>query len=111
MQIAMPRHTWIPLACVLTAAAQTASAPQPRLAELVKKPYLELVGMAASLDYPKKAIDDYRKQIATEKKEDIDGLEAEEKALKTGEDDARKQLDEINGSVATADEARAAGRA
>src|SRR5437773_11519166 len=103
MQIAMPRHTWIPLACVLTAAAQTASAPPPPLAELVKKPYLELVGMAASLDYPKKAIDDYRKQIETQKKEDLDGLEAEKKALKTHEDDARKQLDEINRSASTDD--------
>jgi hypothetical protein len=107
----MPRYAWIALPCVLTAVAQTASAPPPALADLVKKPYLELVDIAGSLDYPKKAIDDYRKQIETQKKEDLDGLEAEKKALKTQEDEVRKQLDEMNRSASADDKAMAARRA
>jgi peptidase M48-like protein len=86
------------LLCVLTAAAQNAAAP-PTLADLVKRPYLDLVQLAPSLDFPKKAIDDFRKQLEISKKEDIDGLESEKKALKTQEDDARKQLDEMNRSA------------
>ena len=106
------KSAWIVFFCGLTAGAQTAAAPQqPALADLVKKPYLEVVALAASLDYPKKAIDDYRKQLEIQKKEDLDGLEADKKQLKGQEDDARRQLDEINRAASVDDGAMAARRA
>jgi hypothetical protein len=83
----------------------TDTVPALPLADLVKKPYLELIAIAGSLDYSKKAIDDYRKQLESEKKEDIDKLEAEKKALKAQEDDVHKQLDEMNRSASTDDAA------
>jgi hypothetical protein len=98
----------IVIACAIGAGAQTAAAPA--LADLVKKPYLELIAMAGSLDYPKKTIDDYRKQLELQKKEDIDGLEAEKKTLKSQEDDVRKQLDELNRSASVDDAAMATKR-
>src|SRR5215831_11299396 len=98
----------IAIACAIGAGAQTAAAPA--LADLVKKPYLELIAMAGSLDYPKKTIDDYRKQLETQKKEDIDGLEAEKKSLKVEEDDVRRQLDELNRSASVDDKEMAAKR-
>jgi hypothetical protein len=97
----MPGAMWIAVVCALGAGAQ--SADTPALADLVKKPYLDLVGIAASLDFSKKAIDDYRKQLETQKKEDIDGLEAEKKTLKSQEDDIRKQLDDLNKSASVDD--------
>jgi hypothetical protein len=99
---------WIAAACALGAAAQTADAP--KLADLVKRPYLELVGIAAGLDVPKKAIDDYRKQLETYKKEDIDGLEAEKKTLRTQEDDVHRQLDDLNRSASADDKEMSAKR-
>jgi len=86
------------------------AAGAPGLPELVRKPYLELVAMAASLDVPKKAIDDYRKQLEQQKKEDIDGLEAEKKSLKSQEDDAHRQLDELNRSASVDDKDMAGKR-
>jgi hypothetical protein len=104
----MPGPVWIAAAFALGVAAQTADAP--KLADLVKKPYLELVGIAADLDVPKKAIDDYRKQLETFKKEDIDGLEAEKKTLKAQEDDVHKQLDDLNRSASADDKEMSAKR-
>src|SRR5438477_11320710 len=106
----MRASAWATIACALTAGAQTAPTPQPSLADLVKRPYLELIAIAGSLDYSKKAIDDYRKQIETQKKEDIDALEAEKKTLKTHEDDVHRQLDELNRSASVDDAAMAARR-
>jgi Zn-dependent protease with chaperone function len=96
------------IAALVCAVAQGVDAPG--LPELVKKPYLELVGIAASLDIPKKTIDDYRKQLEVQKKEDIDGLEAEKKSLKSQEDDVHKQLDELNRSASVDDKTMAAKR-
>jgi hypothetical protein len=104
----MLKPVWIAAVCAVWIAAQTANAPQ--LADLVKKPYLELVATAASLDFPKKAIDDYRKQLEQQKKEDIDGLEAEKKTLKAQEDDIHKQLDDLNRSASVDDKEMAAKR-
>jgi len=98
----------IALFSAISMAAQTAAAPA--LDDLVKKPYLELVATASSLDFPKKAIDDYRKQLEQQKKEDIDGLEAEKKTLKGQEDDIRKQLDELNRSASVDDKMMASKR-
>jgi hypothetical protein len=107
----MPKSAWTALFLAATAGAQTASAPEPALADLVRKPYLELVRLAPSLEYPKKTIDDFRKQLEAQKKEDLDGLEAEKKLLKSQEDEARKQLDEINRQASKDDAEMAAKRA
>lgn len=104
----MPRPVWIAAVCALSAIAQTAQAPG--LPDLVKKPYLELVAMAGSLDFQKKAIDDYHKQLETQKKEDIEGLEAEKKTLKAQTDDIHKQLDDLNRSASVDDKEMAAKR-
>jgi hypothetical protein len=104
----MPGPLWAVSVCGFSVCAQTMSAPQ--LPDLVKKRYLDLVATAASLDYSRKAIDDYRKQLETQKKEDIDGLEAEKKSLRAQEDDVHKQLDELNRSASVDDKEMAGKR-
>jgi len=81
----------------------------PPLSELVKRSYLELVELSPNLHYPKTSIDDYRRQLETSKKEELDGLDAEKKQLRSQEDDARRQLDDLNRSAST-DDASMAGR-
>ncbi|MDE3164639.1 MAG: hypothetical protein KGN36_02450, partial [Acidobacteriota bacterium] len=92
---------------VFAAAAETADSP---LSSLVKKSYLDLVELAPGLNLPRKSIDDYRKQIEVQRKEDVDGLDAEKKRLQAETTDLHRQLDEINASASHDDAAMARRR-
>jgi hypothetical protein len=96
-------------AFIFCLAARPADAP-PALADLVQKPYMELVETAATLDYPPKAVDDFHKKLDAGKKEDIAALEAQKKQLKSQQDDIHKRLDELNRSASKDDAKMAAER-
>lgn len=90
-------------------AARSAPKAQPALAQVVRMKYFAVANLAPQLHYSRKDIEDYRKLLETQKKEDIDGLEAEKKRLQTEDDGLHAELTTLNKS-ASYDDARAAAR-
>jgi hypothetical protein len=106
----MPRTIYPAAALLFCCSSAIPAGSPPTLADLVQKPYMELVETAATLDYPSRAIDEFHKKLEAGKKEDIAALEAQKKQLKSQEDDIHKQLSELNRSASTDDAKMAAQR-
>ena len=81
------------------------SAP-PDLAQLIAKPYLDLLDLSTTIRLTPKEVEDFKRQIEKEKETEKKRLEREDKQLKTQIEQARKQLDKLNKSASRDTEER-----
>jgi hypothetical protein len=88
--------------CIVWPQALAASArepSQPSLAQLVDKPYLDLLELSVTLRLTPKEIEEFKRQLEKEKETEKKRPEQEEELLKTQIELARKQLDKLNNSA------------